>query len=103
MNAAVPNRERYRSGHNGADSKSDGQGDLARGFESHPLRQLKNAPPRGIFYLWWWVGGRTHWFDQNALHSGTPSGRSLAARGMDGSPPGETATIPPSTKSGAPR
>ena len=31
--------ERYRSGHNGADSKSDGQGNLARGFESHPLRQ----------------------------------------------------------------
>ena len=30
--------ERYRSGHNGADSKSDGQGNLARGFESHPLR-----------------------------------------------------------------
>ncbi len=32
-------KERYRSGHNGADSKSDGQGNLARGFESHPLRQ----------------------------------------------------------------
>jgi hypothetical protein len=32
--------ERYRSGHNGADSKSDGQGNLARGFESHPLRQI---------------------------------------------------------------
>src|SRR4051794_6333677 len=32
--------ERYRSGHNGADSKSDGQGNLARGFESHPLRQM---------------------------------------------------------------
>ena len=31
--------ERYRSGHNGADSKSDGQGNLARGFESPPLRQ----------------------------------------------------------------
>ncbi len=36
---ALVNMERYRSGHNGADSKSDGQGNLARGFESHPLRQ----------------------------------------------------------------
>ena len=34
--------EGYRSGHNGADSKSDGQGNLARGFESHPLRQIIN-------------------------------------------------------------
>ncbi len=32
--------EGYRSGHNGADSKSDGQGNLTREFESHPLRQL---------------------------------------------------------------
>ena len=32
--------ERYRSGHNGADSKSDGRGNPARGFESRPLRQL---------------------------------------------------------------
>src|SRR5579863_3345814 len=30
--------ERYRSGHNGADSKSDGRVKPARGFESHPLR-----------------------------------------------------------------
>ena len=34
------NMEGYRSGHNGADSKSDGQGNLTRGFESHPLRQI---------------------------------------------------------------
>jgi hypothetical protein len=32
--------EGYRSGHNGADSKSDGQGNLTREFESHPLRHL---------------------------------------------------------------
>jgi hypothetical protein len=32
--------EGYRSGHNGADSKSDGQGNLTREFESHPLRPL---------------------------------------------------------------
>jgi hypothetical protein len=32
--------ERYRSGHNGADSKSDGRVKPARGFESHPLRHL---------------------------------------------------------------
>src|SRR5476649_3003125 len=32
--------ERYRSGHNGADSKSDGRVIPARGFESHPLRHL---------------------------------------------------------------
>ena len=32
--------ERYRSGHNGADSKSDGGLAAPRGFESHPLRQL---------------------------------------------------------------
>lgn len=31
-------QERYRSGHNGADSKSDGRCIPARGFESHPLR-----------------------------------------------------------------
>ena len=35
----VKHTEGYRSGHNGADSKSDGQGNLTRGFESHPLRQ----------------------------------------------------------------
>src|ERR1700735_4412240 len=33
-------KERYRSGHNGADSKSDGRVIPARGFESHPLRHL---------------------------------------------------------------
>ena len=33
--------ERYRSGHNGADSKSDGRHKSARGFESHPLRSSK--------------------------------------------------------------
>ena len=32
-------KERYRSGHTGADSKSVG-GFAPRGFESHPLRQL---------------------------------------------------------------
>ncbi len=32
--------ERYRSGHNGADSKSDGGLAAPRGFESHPLRQI---------------------------------------------------------------
>src|SRR5262245_38710648 len=37
-NTADP--ERYRSGHNGADSKSDGRVKPARGFESHPLRHL---------------------------------------------------------------
>ena len=35
-------RERYRSGYNGADSKSVGQGNLAHGFESHPLHQYIN-------------------------------------------------------------
>ena len=34
--------ERYRSGHNGADSKSDGGLTAPRGFESHPLRQFKH-------------------------------------------------------------
>ena len=33
-------KERYRSGHNGADSKSDGRFIPPRGFESHPLRQF---------------------------------------------------------------
>src|SRR5579863_8461673 len=32
--------ERYRSGHNGAESKSDGRVIPARGFESHPLRHF---------------------------------------------------------------
>src|SRR5215831_6688506 len=32
--------ERYRSGHNGADSKSDGRVIPARGFESHPVRHV---------------------------------------------------------------
>jgi hypothetical protein len=32
--------ERYRSGHNGTDSKSDGGRELPRGFESHPLRHI---------------------------------------------------------------
>src|SRR5690349_388419 len=47
--------ERYRSGHTGADSKSDGQGNLARGFESLPLLQFLPRCialvklPRGIF------------------------------------------------------
>ena len=34
-------KERYRSGHNGADSKSDGGRLPPRGFESHPLRHIK--------------------------------------------------------------
>ena len=37
--------ERYRSGHNGADSKSDGRGNPARGFESRPLRHFPPPPP----------------------------------------------------------
>ena len=32
--------EGYRSGHNGADSKSDGRVIPARGSESHPFRQF---------------------------------------------------------------
>ena len=38
--------ERYRSGHNGADSKSDGRVKPARGFESRPLRQATSHSPR---------------------------------------------------------
>ena len=33
--------ERYRSGHNEADSKSVSQVTLARGFESHSFRQIQ--------------------------------------------------------------
>ncbi len=36
----ISSMERYRSGHNGADSKSDGRVIPAREFESHPLRHL---------------------------------------------------------------
>ena len=36
--------ERYRSGHNGADSKSAVPGDRYRGFESHPLRHNGEMP-----------------------------------------------------------
>src|ERR1700739_3367344 len=43
--------ERYRSGHNGADSKSDGRVKPARGFESHPLRHPQQAPPRRLRFL----------------------------------------------------
>jgi hypothetical protein len=32
--------EGYRSGHNGADSKSDGRVKPTRGFDSHPFRNL---------------------------------------------------------------
>src|SRR5712671_6132724 len=39
--------ERYRSGHNGADSKSDGRVIPARGFESHPLRHSVCSESRG--------------------------------------------------------
>jgi hypothetical protein len=35
--------ERYRSGHNGADSKSDGRRNAARGFESLPLRHIAES------------------------------------------------------------
>src|SRR5438309_7225024 len=47
--------ERYRSGHNGADSKSDGRVKPARGFESHPLRHAvtyrceRESPSQDIF------------------------------------------------------
>src|SRR5512146_363130 len=60
--------ERYRSGHNGADSKSDGRVKPARGFESHPLRHqfprlfrylarsggplLANPLPNGVGSYW---------------------------------------------------
>ena len=40
--------ERYRSGHNGADSKSDGRVIPARGFESHPLRHFISARFNGL-------------------------------------------------------
>ena len=40
-------RERYRSGYNGADSKSDGQGNLAHGFESHPRLEADVFPVIG--------------------------------------------------------
>ena len=42
--------ERYRSGHNGADSKSDGRVKPARGFESHPLRHHlpRHAPAASL-------------------------------------------------------
>ena len=33
----------YRSGHNGADSKSVGRGNLARGFKSRRLRACKKS------------------------------------------------------------
>ena len=39
----VESTEGYRSGHNGADSKSDGRCKPARGFESHLLRQLQST------------------------------------------------------------
>src|SRR4029079_14251525 len=39
--------ERYRSGHNGADSKSDGRVIPAREFESHPLRHFYSYRHRG--------------------------------------------------------
>src|ERR1700723_3806150 len=47
-------KERYRSGHNGADSKSDGRVIPAREFESHPLRQNKNGP---VFQARFYFGG----------------------------------------------
>jgi hypothetical protein len=46
--------ERYRSGHNGADSKSDGRVIPAREFESHPLRQLTVRPRAFWRYFWEW-------------------------------------------------
>src|SRR5580704_17305234 len=52
--------ERYRSGHNGADSKSDGRVIPARGFESHPLRQIKRACLQALFIWRCAVCGRTH-------------------------------------------
>src|SRR6266446_10402256 len=50
--------ERYRSGHNGADSKSDGRVIPARGFESHPLRQNKKGPVFRPFFI---LGVRGVW------------------------------------------
>jgi hypothetical protein len=41
--------ERYRSGRNGVDSKSTCPLTGARGFESHPLRQL--TPSQGFFVV----------------------------------------------------
>jgi hypothetical protein len=35
--------ERYRSGHNGADSKSDGGRNVPQGFESLPLRHIAES------------------------------------------------------------
>ena len=41
--------ERYRSGHNGTDSKSVGGITAPRGFESHPLRHANKKAPSGAF------------------------------------------------------
>src|ERR1700720_4678322 len=67
--------ERYRSGHNGADSKSDGRVIPARGFESHPLRHdflggfndlSCDLPPRAL------AGGKL------VANSGDKRGRALS-------------------------
>ena len=41
--------ERYRSGHNGADSKSDGGLIAPQGFESLPLRQISRLRALACF------------------------------------------------------
>ena len=54
---AKVNMQRYRSGHNGADSKSVWSN--PRGFESHPLRQ-KKARERGGSIKQYNVFGERH-------------------------------------------
>src|ERR1700735_2641600 len=59
-------KERYRSGHNGADSKSDGRVIPARGFESHPLRQIKKGLSFTPFCIWrCGMAGQPHRVRQN--------------------------------------
>ena len=72
--------ERYRSGHNGADSKSDGRVIPAREFESHPLRHFSSpmslAEP--VRFLRIDVRG----IDREVARRATPLRTSLHVRGL---------------------
>ena len=91
--------ERYRSGHNGADSKSDGRVKPARGFESHPLRHLhlaESLPGWGSNPRAWTTGfDKIAWSDFDRPPGRPPQGaRPRMGRVIPPSPPFASPRVP---------
>src|SRR5207302_5376797 len=92
--------ERYRSGHNGADSKSDGRVKPARGFESHPLRHAvtyrceREPPSQDIFR----AAAAARGWETTALHFRLAASSTLHARPRRTPRRTSAADVPPASR-----